>query len=494
MTDAVETPPLALSPEIANRLLDFPDTDQGNGLRLVALHGDTVRYCHAWKAWLIWDGTRWRRDDTQEIVRLAKNTANAMLIAAASAPSISAVRQQQIIKWTATTQSLPRLKAMVELAGSELSVTTRPEQFDSDLYLFNCHNGTLNLQTGRLHPHRQEDLITKIAGTAFDPAATAPHFERFLARVIPDPEVRVYMQRCIGYALTGRTDEECLWLLGGEGRNGKSKFLEAVRLVFGDYALAAAATLLLKKKQDGEGATPGLARLAGARFVTAVETEDGAALAETCVKWITGSDMVTARHLYSSEFEFKPEAKIFLATNHRPRVKGTDPAIWERIKLVPFGPTIPKAERDGRLLDKLSQELPGILRWAVEGAAEWNERGLQEPAAITRAVEKYRFEQDTFGRFLAERCIVGDADHVTYHSLLYVEYQNWCEEQGIPSKFMESTVIFTRHMSERPGIEHLPQHGVLRKSAFRGVALASKASSPDEQATVTPIQQQAGAL
>jgi putative DNA primase/helicase len=314
-------------------MMDF--TDVGNAERLVELHGPFIRYVPQWGTWLVWDKKRWCRDDRGKIVRLAKRTTRILLTQATNMTPTTqddVALQEKAIKFALASRSRQRLEAMIALAKPEVVVT--PDELDRDHFLLNVKNGTLDLRTGKLREHRQQDFITKLAPVDYDQQAECPTFIKFLERIIPDVELCAYLQRALGYSITGDTSEKALFIPLGPGDNGKTSLLEPTRRVLGDYAMTTPIDTLLIKADKGRPRDD-ITRLQGARFVTASETEEGVRLAEAAVKRLTGQDKIAARSLYERFFEYDATYKIWLACNHAPIVQGTDNAIWLRLKPLP---------------------------------------------------------------------------------------------------------------------------------------------------------------
>ena len=398
-------------------------TDLGNARRLVHRHGRNLRYCWLWRKWLVWDGKRWVKDDTGEVYRLAKETVSSIYQEAAAAPNDEA--RKEIGKHATRSEAGARIKEMVDLARSDVPVM--PDELDTSPDLLNTESGTIDLRTGELREHRHEDLITKIAPTSYRPDAAAPTWETFLERVLPDEDLRAFVQRAVGYSATGDTSEQCMFINHGGGANGKSTFQEAIAAALGDYAMRAPTEMLLAKRS--EGVPNDVARLKGARFVSASETEEGRRLAESRIKDLTGQDTITARFMKAEWFDFAPTHKLWLSTNHKPEIRGTDAAIWRRIRLVPWTVSIPAAEQDKKLPIALRHELAGILAWIVQGCLQWRREGLQAPDEVRKATGEYRAEMDVLAGYLAECCERGP-DHWEYAKDLYESYKRWCEENG----------------------------------------------------------------
>jgi putative DNA primase/helicase len=410
--------------DLNQRLASVKQTDLGNAERLVARYGHRLRYCAVWGKWLVWDGTRWKPDETGQAMEYAKQTARSIFREAAETEDEA--QRAALAKWAHKSESRDRLQAMLCLAQSAPQIAVHPDAFDRNGWLLNVENGTLDLHTGQLHTHRQEDYITKLAPVEYDPDAAAPQWEAFLKRVLPDEQVRAYVQRAAGYGCTADVSAQCLFFLYGSGANGKSTFLNALLGVLGDYAKQAAPDLLVAK----EGSHPTeLADLRGARFVATIEVEDGKRMAEGLVKQMTGGDRIRARFMRQDFFEFSPTHKLFFAANHKPIIRGTDHAIWRRIKMIPFTETIGEEEKDPRLPDKLRSEASGILNWLLAGCLSYQRDGLPEPEAVLAATGDYRNDMDTLGQFLAERCVI-HPNVSAMATALYRAYEQWCDSSG----------------------------------------------------------------
>jgi len=426
-------------PEVKEGRQSYNRTDLGNAERLVHRHGYNFRYVPPWGRDLVFDGKRWKMDDILELRRMAKDTVRKIYGEAEHAPDETT--RKAIAKHAFASEAESRLSSMISLARSEEGIPVLPDQLDTNPWLFNTLNGTIDLRTGELRPHNRGDLITKLAPVEYNPDAKAPTFNAFLEKVLP-PGVIKFVRKGVGYSLTGDVSEQALFFLHGSGANGKTTLMNAVLGLSGDYGMQAAPDLLVAK---GNTHPTELADLFGARFVASTEVEDGRRLAENLTKQLTGGDRIKARYMRQDFWEFSPTHKIWLAANHKPEVRGTDYAIWRRIKLIPFEVTIPKAEQDPRLPEKLKEELPGILAWAVRGCLEWRAEGLGEPEEVTRATESYRAEQDVLAAFIEECCWVDGNAQVKFKDL-WTAYQEWCQEAGEHSG---SRMKFGKRLDER---------------------------------------------
>jgi putative DNA primase/helicase len=404
----------------------FQFTDTTNAYRLFTTYGKDIRYNALWKKWIVWDGKHWQMDDGYMIhdkgLRMIRGMYGDLIKTA------DYRERMEIEKYAIQSESARRRKAIVEVASwiPELNITT--DDLDKDPWLLNVENGTVDLRTGELREPRAEDLITKIARVRFDPQAGCPVWKQFIREIMNyQGDLIGFLQTAVGWAVTGDTSEQTMFILFGSGANGKSTFLNTIMNLLGDYAIATPTETFMRK--SGEQITNDIARLRGTRFVTTTEAEQGKRLSEPLIKQITGNDRMTARFLYGEFFNFVPTFKIFMATNHKPVIKGTDYGIWRRIKLIPFTTTIAEERQDKHLEQKLMEEGPGILNWILEGTARWLREGLQTPPDITRATDEYRGEMDVIGNFIKERCIQGPGCSIRARELFKC-YQDWCEENN----------------------------------------------------------------
>lgn len=423
-----------------------PLTDYGNAERLVDRFGDEIRYVVEQQSWIAWKGDRWEPDDTGDVIRCAKETIRTTYGEAADEADSS--RREAIAKHAIRSEAAARIEAMVKLASTEKSIPLRLADCDADMWALNVLNGTIDLRTGELRPHRRDDFITKIAPVRYDPDATLPLFDAFLERILPDQETRAFVQRAIGYSLGGDTGEETLFFPYGPAATGKSTLLAAVGAALGDYAATADFETFLTRDFSTGGPRNDVARLAGKRFVVSLEVDQGKRLAEGLVKSFTGGDVISARFLHKESFEFKPEAKLWLAANHRPTVDENDEAMWRRIAQIPFGVQIPVEERDPRVKATLrdpEQAGAAVLAWAVRGCLAWQRERLRIPKEVKEATAAYRAEMDVLSSFIDDRCEVRKGAWVAAGAL-YGAYKKWCEEVG---ERHESQTAFGRRLADR---------------------------------------------
>lgn len=406
----------------------LPLTDLGNAYRLVEMAGGDLRFVTQRGSWLHWDGVRWRPCDYLEERTLMQRAAARIWAEAGGIED--AATQKAVAAWAKQSQMQGRLDAALR-AAQPLLVSSL-DDIDSHDWLFNTATGTLDLRAGEVRGHRREDLLTAMVNVAYDPAATCPLWEEFVKLVLPDPDVAWFVQKAVGYSMTGATDDKSLFILWGSGNNGKSVFLEALREnVYGEYAGVAPKTLLMDKRD--EHATQ-LAGVAGKRFVTlSEEIEERDRLRTSTLKSVTGGDTMTARFMRQDFFEFQPKLKLWIATNHKPGVTDFGDAMKSRLRLVPFTFAIPPDRRRRReeVLDEFREEGAGILAWAVRGLTGYLAEGLESPTVMLNEVEEWLEDEDVFGQWVTEcveRARTG-TDFVT-NADLHRAYLIWMVARG----------------------------------------------------------------
>jgi P4 family phage/plasmid primase-like protien len=424
-------------------------TDVGNATRFVKLHGHKTRYSFPQSTWIWYDGKRWKPDNTGRLYQMAQDVIKALLKEALE--EIDKERRMKLETHAFKLEAESKIESMLKTARSRLS--TLPEEFDRDPWLFNCQNGAINLLDGTLQPHDREDFISKLSPVQYDPLARCQAWLEHLEKIMGGNQNLIgFLQRFFGYCLTGSIDERCMAIFHGTGANGKTVTVETINYIMGDYAKRTRTETILIKR-EGQISND-IADLLGARFVFSSEAEQDKRLAESLVKDLTGGDSISVRKLYQEYFIFKPQFKIVLSTNHKPVVYGTDQAIWDRIKLVPFNVTIPEDERKPmhEMMGLFQDEAPGILAWMVQGCLEWLEKGLQTPEEVKAATKQYRSDMDILGEFIDD-CCIEDAEAKTPAKDLYLRFKEWGESEGLREKEIWSKSTLTRRLKERGYIQ-----------------------------------------
>ena len=443
-------------------------TDLGNAERLIDRFGDSLHYSGA-LGWLIWNDKNWVADETGQVERFAKLTVRDTLREASDAEEHE--QRKALSKWAIRSESASAIANLIQLARTEEGVPVRTDDLDTNPWLLTVANGTLDLRTGALGPHRRTDMITKASPVTYNPAATCPRWLEFLHRIMEGDEARVsYLQRAIGYSLTGDTSERAMFVLYGKGKNGKSTLLTVISELVGDFATRTP-TETLMQKQTG-GIPNDIAQLRGARFVFASEAEDGRRLAESLIKDLTGEDVISARFMRQEFFRFQPTFKIWFSTNHRPVIRGTDEAIWDRLKLIPFNYRFKDGEQRPKheVLAEFRAEMPGILAWAVRGCLEWRNDGLGVSEAIHSATAEYRVDMDTLGAWIADECVESPLE-TEGSAALYEDYKRWAENGG------------ERPLTNKAFSQRLVERGFTKKRVTKGYSFSGirvKGRSDDE--------------
>jgi len=392
------------------------------------------RYVATWGRWLVWDGHRWRNEDTLAATDLIRSVCRH-----------AAVRTDNP-KIAAKLASSGTVSGVERLARTDRRHAATTDEWDADPWLLNTPGGVVDLKTGRTRLNERADRMTKI--TTATPRGLCPQWMAFLANITGgDVELQAYLQRMVGYCLTGATSAHALFFLYGTGANGKSVFANVISTILGDYAATASMDTFVETRGDRHPTD--LAGLRGARFVTAIETEQGRRLNESKVKAITGGDKISARFMHKDFFEYTPQFKPVIVGNHKPAIRNIDEAMRRRLHMVPFTVTIPPEKRDPRLTEKLLAERDGILAWAVAGCLAWQRSGLQPPACVQAATAEYFEAEDALGRWLDERCVrASNAKSLTAE--LFTDWKQWAEAAGefIGTQRRFSDLLITRGLEK----------------------------------------------
>jgi P4 family phage/plasmid primase-like protien len=416
-------------------LLPIGFTEDALATEFSSTHGDNWRHVAIWGTWLNWTGIRWEREATLRAHDLARHVCRA----AANRANSNKVRVK--LSQAATVAAVERL------ARADRRHASTTDVWDRDPWLLNTPNWVVDLRSGALHPHERGLHMTKV--TAASPQGDCPTWLTFLSQVTGgDVELQAYLRRVVGYALTGVTTEHALFFLYGTGANGKSVFANTLTGLLGDYATVAPMDMFMAT--HGDRHPTDMAGLRGARIVTSIETEQGSRWAESKLKALTGGDPIMARFMRQDFFEFTPQFKLLVAGNHKPAIRNVDEAMRRRLHMIPFTVTIPPAQRDKRLAERLLAERDGILAWALRGCLEWQRGGLRPPATVLAATDEYFEAEDALGRWLEECCVL-DPQHVEPTGALYASWKSWAEANG---EFVGSIKRFSQTLTARGLVMH----------------------------------------
>jgi putative DNA primase/helicase len=403
--------------------------DMWNAEYFIKDHGENVRFCNG--LWYIWNGSMWQEDKLNKIHQLSKNTLKNM--EQNYLPSIEDEKQcYTFIEHLRQSGNKIKKYNMIELAKDEEGISILPETLNQDIWLLNLNNGTFNLSKDNftLKPHNKKDYITKKIDINYNQDAKCELWLKFLNKIFNNnQDVIKFVQKSLGYSLTGSTQEQCLFILHGEGSNGKSTFIDTIEKIMGEYAKNTPPETLMTKISTNN-ASPDICRMKGVRFIPSVETEEDKTFSEVLLKQLTGNDTISARKLYQDFESFKIEGKYWIACNHKPNIRGTDNAIWRRIRTIPFNVTIADNEKDKDFANKLLREKEGILNWIIQGCKLWHLEGLEPVEDIKNATNEYRNEQDIINAFIDECCVIGSDKYTINVSDFYKAYKDWCENNG----------------------------------------------------------------
>ena len=406
---------------------EFTCSDVGNAQRLVHYFGDKIRYNYTNKRWHIWNGKIWEKDDAGKIKEFAKQLPRIIGIEANSIPDEWNNKNlvKELHKHAAKSLDENKINSAINLAKTDTKITISQTEFDSDPYLICVNNGVLNFRDIKFIKHDPKLYLSKMATVDYDKKAQCPLWIEFLNKIFNNNQEMIdFLARAIGYSLTGSTGQRVFFVCYGCGANGKSTFIGIIERILGDYAKTTPFSTFLSKKY--EGIPNDIAALDGIRFVSASEGESTRSLNESLIKRLTGDiDKISARFMRAEFFEFKPQFKIWLHTNHKPNIRGTDEAIWDRVKLIPFNVRIPLNERIPEYYKILETEFSGILNWALKGFVDFNkDKNLRFPEEVNTATKSYQLEEDLIGQFIQTCCTTGEYDSCR-NKELYDSYKNW---------------------------------------------------------------------
>ena len=420
--------------------------------QFVLEHADRLLYCHARKQWFSFDGSLWRAQKLSEATWYARQVTT---------------RYSQRAKNQTAMETQKFISAVEKLSTCDPRISRTAEDWDADPWIMGTPKGTVDLKTGALRPSDPVDMITRSAGAVPSDKARCPRWLNFLHETTGgDQDMVDYLQRVCGYCLTGVTSEQCFFFIFGDGGNGKGTFVKILSKIMGAYWEKSSIEAFTEAKTatSSAGASPAIAKLAGARLVTASETKAGVPWAEARIKELTGGDPISARFLHRNEFTFEPLFKLIVIGNHQPTLENLDEAMRRRLNMIPF--TRKPDVRDTELDEKLMEELPGIFRWMIDGCVQWRSTGLKRPSAVTSATEAYFDDQNTFEAWLDECC---DVDRGNPHF------------QVSSAKAYASWAAYAKALGEHPGSNRtlsqtlvkngFKRHRTKKEKLFLGLAI-----------------------
>lgn len=429
-------------------------------------HTDHLRFVHG-LGWHLWTGSHWKADEERADIRAAMVTIKSAL---RTVDQLNPQDRDDLVKDVKKTETASGIEGMLKIAGALRPLSVASRNIDADPYLFNTPAGTVDLRTGDKRANDRADLITKAAGAPIG-EKSSEEWDQFIARILPDDDVRGFVQRLLGYGMLGKVTEHVMPIFHGDGANGKGTLRDAVMAAFGDYAIEVDPAILMESKHERHGAFK--MRLRGARLVFCSETEKGRRFAEATMKRLVGGDPIEANLMHKNPITFDPSHLLIMMTNHLPNVSGDDPAVWRRIFVVPFDVVIPEAERDGNLPGRLKQAGPAILAWVYQGWLDYQDQGLNPPEAVRARTLKYQQDSDVLARFLTERTMPTQTGTEMARDL-FTAWSNWCretrEEPGTEKAFAESM--------EARGF---PKKKTKMGMSYRGLMLLSDEDEPEPE-------------
>ncbi len=447
--------------------------DVGRSEQFVEHLEGSARFIIERKQWVFWKDGAWQADAGTRILRRAIEFTDTLRDATElSTDPKERARQTALIS---KGRSVFAVRAMASLAESHPDIVTNITDWDIDPWLLGVQNGIVDLRTGQFRERTQDDLMLRRAACDFDPKASCPKWDTFMARVLPAGGLVDFMHRMLGYSLAGVSTEQIFLFLYGQGMNGKSTMLEVVEKLLGEYTWRASASLVTEGRQESEQDVI-IGPLLQQRLLVASEIKQAAKLAEARVKDLTGGDRLNGRMRFGHPFQFNPTHTLWCYGNYKPRVSGTDNGIWRRMMLVPFDVSIPECDRNRNLVTELQAEWPGILNRLIAGCLQWQKQGANPPAVIQAARENYRQEEDAIGEFIREECRLGPKESVD-RTKLFAAYDAWCE-------FSHTHPFSPRNFYDRvrrlEGAEEAETKRDWKKiRIFKGISLVDPAAFPD---------------
>ena len=442
---------------------EFDNTERGNAIRYWVANEMDMRYCYPKRKWFIYDGTRWEENQGGEHERRVHLLVQSMKRSASSIDDEREIFKKQQMAWVRKSEEARTINNTIRLAQSLMEISLK--KMDTNPYDFNCLNVTLNLETMEPRPHNPNDFITLLSPVEYNEDEECPKWMEHLGKIFDgDKKTIESFQRVCGYALTETNPEQVIFILWGAGKNGKSTTMNIIEYIMGDYGASARAESFMKKPSGANDSRNDLARLYRKRFVVTSEPPSGAKLNETLIKSATGTDKISARFLYEEFFEWVPQFKIFMNTNHRPTVSESDEGIWRRLVLIPFTHVFSEAERNPNIERELKKEAAGILNWMIEGYKKYLDEdfgGLRLSEKIVQATAEYRNFEDTFRSYIEDRCIVDPEAKVSKNDI-FADFVSWCEANGeVPGNIKKFGLTMHGHFSSigdcmitRPGGGH----------------------------------------
>lgn len=452
----------------------FWDSDQGLAELLIRKYGDVLMHCPELGGWFAWSGSKWTKNSV-DMKELAKNVGKELLVEAVEA--LQDTSRDELIQRARNALKEHRTEVMIRNTETDSRIHADSKLFDAKPKLFNTLSGTIDLQTGNHRNHDRNDVITKLANVAYDAKAKAQKWERFLARVLPDENIRRYVQKIAGYSLSGEMSGQEFYIHHGSGSNGKSTFFDTLLTIMDEYAgTFNINALMMAKEMGGDKPNSDVVSLRGKRLAVTSESESGQHLRESLIKGLTGDKYITARDLHKPKITFERTFKIHMHVNHKPIISGTGTAIWRRVRLIPWTVTIPDDEKNPDLVEELLKESPGILNWLLKGYEMYKQEGLKPPKAIEDETDKYRESMDRIGNFLREECFINseidleaNTKYWTTKNDLYIKYSQWCDLNNMNPLASNK---FGEQIKERfPESEATKRVGGKRAKIWKGIGI-----------------------